>query len=282
MDMLASVAHDVIAAWRNLPAGSIERNILRALIIGAALFVVIAAIERFYRVPADHYRSRGFLHDAAYWFYYRTGLHYFLFLAALFGAISASLGPLNLKLLDGLPFAAQALLYMAVADFFVYWIHRAQHHFRFLWAFHSTHHSQEHLNFMTSQRVHPVDHLFQDILMFIPLRMLGFDETAWIPMYLWGEFSLAAQHSRIPWRYGPLYRIVVSPAFHNFHHSVDPAHHNRNFAGLFSFWDYVFGTAVLDDRRKPERYGLVDVVPSTVAGTLTAPLRLLRGFYVRP
>jgi sterol desaturase/sphingolipid hydroxylase (fatty acid hydroxylase superfamily) len=180
-----------------------------------------------------------------------------------------------------MPFALQALLYLVVVDFFVYWIHRAQHRFKFLWAFHTTHHSQQQLNFMTSQRVHPVDHLFQDVCMFAPLFMLGFDESAWIPLYLWGEFNLAAQHSRIPWKYGPLYPIVVSPVFHSFHHSVDPEHHDRNFAGLFSFWDRLFGTAVRDHGRRPERFGLVDTVPATLSDTLIAPLRLLRRFYVR-
>jgi sterol desaturase/sphingolipid hydroxylase (fatty acid hydroxylase superfamily) len=252
---------------------------LRALVIGLALFLVIYLIERAYRVPDGHYRSRGFLHDVAYWFYYRSGLHHFVFLAALFAALSGPLAALDLRLLSPLPYWLQALLYMVVADFLVYWIHRAQHHFPFLWAFHTTHHSQQHLSFATSQRVHPVDHLVQDILIFVPLRILGFDEAAWIPMYLLGEFNLAAQHSRIPWRFGLLYRIIVSPVFHSFHHSLDSAHHNRNFAGLFSLWDYAFGTAVRDERAAPAQFGLPSMAPTSVVSTLVAPIRLLRESY---
>jgi sterol desaturase/sphingolipid hydroxylase (fatty acid hydroxylase superfamily) len=74
---------------------------------------------------------------------------------------------------------------------------------------------------------------------------------------------------------------VVSPAFHSFHHSVDPAHHDRNFAGLWSFWDYAFGTAVKDDRKAPERFGLAEEPPASLAGTLAEPIDLLRKSYVR-
>lgn len=279
METLAAAAQDALTRYSGLPDP--VRRIAWACALGIALFAVIGGIERLYGIRGDHYRTRGCAHDIAYWMYYRTGLHYFVLLVFVFEAISALLGPVSLKLLDGLPFAAQALVYMVAVDLLVYWIHRAQHSFRFLWAFHSTHHSQTELNFLTSQRVHPLDRLFQDTLMFVPMRLLGFDEAAWIPMYLWGEFSLAAQHSRIPWRYGPLYRVVVSPAFHNFHHSVDPAHHNRNFAGLFSFWDYVFGTAVEDDRRRPERYGLGGDAPASLGQTLLKPFEMLRRPNVR-
>lgn len=273
---LASLADLAARAWPVL-----ERNLQLAAVTGLALFVPIFVIERFYGVPADRYQSRSFLHDIAYWFYYRGGFHYLLFLALLFGFLATALAPLRLQVLAGLPFPLQVVLYLVVVDFFVYWIHRAQHHFPFLWAFHSTHHSQRELTFATSQRVHPVDHFVQDVCMFVPLMMLGFDERAWLPLYLWGEFNLAAQHSRIPWRYGPLYRIVVSPAFHAFHHSADPKHHDRNFAGLWSFWDYVFGTAVADDRKRPERFGLAEDPPPSLIGTLAAPADVLRKAYVR-
>jgi sterol desaturase/sphingolipid hydroxylase (fatty acid hydroxylase superfamily) len=276
MDALAYLGEFAGRVWPVL-----ERNVERAMVVGLALFVVIFVIERAYGVSAGYYRSRGFLHDVAYWFYYRSGLHGILFFAFAFGALSGALAPYKVNVLQPLPFVLQALVYMAVVDFFNYWIHRAQHNFPFLWAFHSTHHSQEHLTFVTSQRVHPVDRLVHDAGMFLPLWFLGFDESAWMPLYVWGEFNLAVQHSRIPWRYGPLYPILVSPAFHNFHHSVDPAHHDRNFAGLFSFWDYVFGTAVADEGRAPPAYGLADEAPKTFMGTLTAPFTRLRGAYVR-
>ena len=50
------------------------------------------------------------------------------------------------------------------------------------------------------------------------------------------------QHTQIPWRFGPLHWVLVTPRFHLYHHSIDPAHHDRNFGIVFSFWDRLFGT----------------------------------------
>ena len=98
-------------------------------------------------------------------------------------------------------------------------------------------------------------------------------------MFLLGALKELADHSRIPWRFGVLHKIVVSPVFHSFHHSVDPAHHNKNFSGLLSVWDHLFGTAVIDDSAGPSRFGLETVRQTTLAGTVLDPFRLLHGFY---
>jgi hypothetical protein len=39
-----------------------------------------------------------------------------------------------------------------VTDFWIYWWHRLQHESRSVWQFHKTHHSQVHLNVMTTFR----------------------------------------------------------------------------------------------------------------------------------
>lgn len=279
MENLVLLSDNLLHAWRSLPLGPAERSIAWALVLGAGLFFCIYLVERIYGAPRHQYASRSFLHDIAYWFYYRTGLHYFLFLAPMSGLKIESVSSLNVQLLATLPYALQALLYFVILDFFYYWIHRAQHHFRFLWAFHTTHHSQEQLNCFTSLRFHPVDHLVQGFLIYPPLLVLGFSESTWMPVFLLGAFKELVQHSRIPWRFGTLYPVLVSPVFHSYHHSKDPAHHDKNFAGLLSFWDYLFGTAVIDDRRGPSRFGLENVVPTTLASTILAPFRLLRDFY---
>jgi hypothetical protein len=37
--------------------------------------------------------------------------------------------------------------------------------------------------------------------------------------------------------------LVASPQFHRVHHSVESAHWDKNFAGVLSIFDYLFGTA---------------------------------------
>jgi sterol desaturase/sphingolipid hydroxylase (fatty acid hydroxylase superfamily) len=87
------------------------------------------------------------------------------------------------------------------------------------------------------------------------------------------------QHTQLPWRLGPLYRVFVTPAFHSFHHSTDPAHHDRNFGVLFSVWDRLFGTAVPSDAVAPTKFGLDDVKAESLWDTIVEPFRLLYQFY---
>jgi sterol desaturase/sphingolipid hydroxylase (fatty acid hydroxylase superfamily) len=36
--------------------------------------------------------------------------------------------------------------------------------------------------------------------------------------------------------------ILISPAQHQLHHSVDVKHHDKNFGAALAIWDYVFGS----------------------------------------
>jgi sterol desaturase/sphingolipid hydroxylase (fatty acid hydroxylase superfamily) len=275
---LTRLADAAAQTWHGLPLGFFGRQFVRALVLGIGLFIVIYGLECACSAPRSQYTSASLWHDVAYWFYYRTGLHSLIFLATIAGALS-EFRALNMHLLANFSYPVQAVIYLLVVDFLAYWIHRAQHRFKWLWAFHTTHHSQRQISFVTSHRIHPVDHLVQYFLQFIPLLLLGFDQAAWLPMYLLGAFIEASQHSRLGWRYGPLYRVVVSPAFHAYHHSSEPAHRDKNFAGFFSVWDYLFGTAVKDDSSGPSRFGLESLVPTTLASTIVAPFRLVRESY---
>ena len=49
-------------------------------------------------------------------------------------------------------------------------------------------------------------------------------------------------HANVPWTFGPLRYAIASPAFHRWHHATEEEGLSRNFAGLFPFFDLVFGT----------------------------------------
>jgi sterol desaturase/sphingolipid hydroxylase (fatty acid hydroxylase superfamily) len=90
------------------------------------------------------------------------------------------------------------------------------------------------------------------------------------------ELSLSAQHTQISWRLGPMYRVFMTPTFHSYHHSTDPQHHNKNFSGgVFSFWDYIFGTAVKDTQTPPGRLGLENLHMGSLWSMLVMPFQLL-------
>ena len=50
------------------------------------------------------------------------------------------------------------------------------------------------------------------------------------------------QHARVGWTYGPLGKLLVSPAFHRFHHSRRREDFDHNFGSRLVLWDWLFGT----------------------------------------
>jgi len=257
-----------------LPGGEYYKRIIVATTFGFFCLCVIGSLEKLHGINLSFYRSRNFLHDVGYWFYYRLGLANRILLGPFLYVVGSSLDTFKLDLLTGMHFVPQIILLLLIGDFFGYWIHRMQHAVPLLWAFHTTHHSQRDLNFASTTRFHPIEHFIQNVLMVIPLLILGADVKTVVVYYYAMEFNAALQHSRLPWRYGPLYYVVSSPAFHNFHHSRDAAHRDKNFAGFFTFYDFLFGTAV-DEKKPPEKLGLEDVNPQSFLQTLYLPFLII-------
>jgi len=270
---LAWIAHS--ARLRSIAHGTLE-----ALLIGVVFYAIVYFLERASGGATEQYTSRGFLQDVAYWFYYRSGLHQLLFTALLFGFLGPKLAFLKFPMLEHLSVISRGVLWIVVSDFTSYWVHRLQHASRFFWSFHATHHAQEHLSFMTTTRFHPVDHCLADTVKFVPQMALGASPLSWLPLYLAMDFLAITQHSRIAWRLGPLSKVLATPWFHSFHHSTDPNHHNKNFGGLLSIWDYLFNTAV-DSQKQPTEYGLADIKMPTLLSSLSQPFVLLYQTYAR-
>ena len=242
--------HNIFMAWRHLLEVFIHnaafRNVakgsIRALVIGVIFYFVVYLLERASGGATAQYRSRGFLQDVAYWFYYRSGLNQLVVMAALFSFLGTNLLCMELKIVGGLPSIMRGVLLLLLADFSSYWVHRLQHASRFVWAFHSTHHAQEQLNFATTTRFHPVDHFISDALKFIPLLLLGTSPMTWVPLYLAMDLLAITQHSRITWSFGVLSQVLVTPRFHAFHHLVNSNHYDKNSEPLPS------GTICLDSQ----------------------------------
>ncbi len=254
--------------------------------LGVSSAVAVATLAPFYAVVAwfEHragadqgrYRTRNFVNDVAYTLFYRGGFYTVLVYAAIANALEPHVGALRLGLLAGLPTPLALLAFWVVGDFLLYWMHRLQHRWPVFWAFHSVHHTQERLNLFTAYRRHPVEKLITDLTVFfgIMFMLLGIPTTQWLPLSVVVTALLALQHAELDWRFGPLYRVLVSPAFHAVHHSTDPRHLNTNFGQLFSAWDFMFGTAA--DAARPARFGVDGLdMPETLAGQLASPFRQL-------
>ena len=254
-----------------LPA--IVRSSMQTFVLVGGLFVVFFVAEQLAGAGRSHYRTRVFARDVTYAFFYQGGAYAVLIWAVIANALGDRLEFLRIEALASLPGPVHWVLYWVLVDFITYWWHRLLHSWGPLWALHSVHHSQTEMSFISSYRLHPLEQIFQNLIMVVPLLVMGVPTFRWLPLYAVMMLFEAAQHSALPWGYGSLHRVFVSPLFHSVHHSSDPKHHNRNFAKILSFWDFLFGTGIQESAR-PSRLGVDGMpIPASLWQQLVAPFR---------
>ena len=164
---------------------------------------------------------------------------------------------------QGLPFWVAVLLIVLVADFVQYWTHRAYHEVPILWRLHAVHHSAKSMDWLAGSRQHVVELLITRTLVLAPIYVLGFSKEVIDAYILIVGFQAVFNHANVSVRLGPLRYIIVTPNFHQWHHSQDQAALDRNYAAHYAFLDYIFGTAVKSDQLWPEKYGVLgDYVPN--------------------
>jgi sterol desaturase/sphingolipid hydroxylase (fatty acid hydroxylase superfamily) len=147
-------------------------------------------------------------------------------------------------------------------DFSYYWMHRADHRVRWLWATHSVHHSSNDLNLSAAYRLGWSTRLSVAPIFFAPLVLMGFPPLivgAALALNLLYQFWLHA-----PWipRLGPLEWLLNTPAHHRVHHASNPQYLDANFGGVLIVFDRWFGTFREELAGVPIRYGLVDPIAS--------------------
>lgn len=147
-------------------------------------------------------------------------------------------------------------------EFCYYWMHRADHRVRWLWATHSVHHSPRTLNLSAAYRLGWTGRLSMAPLFFAPLVLIGFPPLlvgATIAANLFYQFWLHALW--IP-KLGALEWVLNTPAHHRIHHASNPEYLDRNFGGVLIIFDRMFGTFAAEKPGILIRYGLVEPVRS--------------------
>jgi sterol desaturase/sphingolipid hydroxylase (fatty acid hydroxylase superfamily) len=145
-------------------------------------------------------------------------------------------------------------------DFGATFAHYLKHRVPLLWEFHKVHHSAEVLTPVTALRRHPVDSLVGAAM---TTFAMGTGMAIWVlvlqrppdaigifgtvaGIYLWRLLGYNLRHSHVWISYGDFWNgILISPAQHQVHHSVDPRHYDKNFGHIFACWDRLFGTLYL-------------------------------------
>jgi sterol desaturase/sphingolipid hydroxylase (fatty acid hydroxylase superfamily) len=128
--------------------------------------------------------------------------------------------------------------------------HYADHRLGMLWRFHALHHSQEELSVLTSFRAHPLMHTTGFLLATVPVVIL-LPTRPIAPVLITIYVCIGTlQHANLRWTFGPVGRVIVSPAYHRLHHAADVQH--LNLGVVLTIWDVLAGRA-----RFPARTGVV-------------------------
>ncbi len=140
-------------------------------------------------------------------------------------------------------------------DFCFYWLHRAEHYCRVLWAVHSNHHSAEHFNFTVALRSSMMQPLYR-YLFFAPAALLGFDGTHVLFIYALNQTYQFFLHTETVRTLGFLEKILVTPSHHRVHHASNVAYLDKNMGQVLIVWDKLFGTFAPETATEATRYGL--------------------------
>ena len=184
-----------------LPMEVIEvvgQTMAKVVPITIALALVFTVLSHFWSCNPGKpwWRKRELITDICYWFFvplfarvFRIGL-LVVGAGAVFNIHDADEliafydnghGPLS-----ALPLWLQAFLFVALADFMMYWLHRMFHHGDF-WKYHAVHHSSEDLDWISAARFHPVNLLLGTIGVDVILLMAGISPN----VMLWvGPFNI--------------------------------------------------------------------------------------------
>jgi sterol desaturase/sphingolipid hydroxylase (fatty acid hydroxylase superfamily) len=203
----------------------------------------------------------------------------------------AAIGPAPRVHPTGIAAAGLATVVMFATYELAYWCdHWLSHNVPALWELHKVHHTAEALSPLTNFRVHPLESLhFYNLVAILTgvadgalawglgpahgrLMLLRTDVLAL--SFMFTAAHLQHTHIWLSFR-GVLGRIVMSPAAHQIHHSVDPAHHGRNLGNAFALFDWLFGTLHIPEaRREPLTFGVPGETEAAhgVTGSLITPL----------
>jgi sterol desaturase/sphingolipid hydroxylase (fatty acid hydroxylase superfamily) len=218
---------------------------LLVLMASAFVFTALALVVRGKAALRLGRRAAAELHLNLWWYLVDTiGVAPLIVLAA--GAVRLVIRHYSLDIVNEDVWSALGTPVTAVASVFIgdgigYWRHRLEHT-RWMWPAHAIHHSDTEMNWLTLARFHPVNRLTTGCIDACFLAMLGLPLWAIavgdIVRHYYGELI----HADLPWTFGRLGSVFVSPVMHQWHHARDVIGAGSNFATVFSVFDRAFGT----------------------------------------
>jgi len=144
-------------------------------------------------------------------------------------------------------------------DFLYYWWHRMSHVVNLLWAVHAVHHQSEDFNFAVALR-QPAFEALTIIPFHLPLALLGVEPWIYVSCYAIDLIYQFWIHTELPRKLGWLEWVLNTPSAHRVHHGINPKYLDRNYGGILSIWDRLFGTYQVE--QEPAVYGVTHPLAS--------------------
>ena len=209
------------------------------------LVLIVLACEQIW--PAERRRAlaRGHVHDACFFLVYAAAV---VPLMTLLGVGFASVLGAHAQWIEA-PWTASWPRWVVVAVTLVAmdacnWLaHWADHRIDTLWRFHAVHHSQEELSVLTSFRAHPLVHTTGFLMATVPVVALTGDHALAAVLITAYVCLGTLPHANVRWSFGPVGKIIVSPAYHRIHHSIDGPI-GANLGIVLTVWDVLARRAV--------------------------------------
>jgi sterol desaturase/sphingolipid hydroxylase (fatty acid hydroxylase superfamily) len=172
-----------------------------------------------------------------------------------------------------LPLWVQAILFLVLSDFMLYWTHRTFHSGDF-WKYHAVHHSSEEVEWISAARFHPINLFLGTVAVDVILLMAGISPNIMLWIGPFTTFHSAFVHANLNWTLGPFKYVLATPVFHRWHHTSLEAGGNTNFSGTFPIWDILFGTFRMPEGVLPDNYGVDgEPLPEGIGGHLIYPFK---------
>jgi len=251
-----------------------------AILFGVWLIAAFVFHQLEQRIPGRnvlaHYRTglphrRGYITDVIWAIINGPGLSGLE--KALFAAIVAHLPTLQgWAGLDGWPWWAQFALFFVANDCMRYWLHRAYHELDFLWRIHRVHHTVTEMDAMSVFRLHTLEAICKNGLIFLPFRLCGIDGSVMVAYTCLDIIKGYWHHANLRTHIGPLNYLFNSPELHWWHHAVDSRGQMSNFGSILSIWDWLFRTGYWPKGRWPQQIGVAGMenFPTDFVGQLTS------------
>ena len=145
-----------------------------------------------------------------------------------------------------LPLWATVIVGLLLLDLIGAWLaHWTEHHVKWMWHFHSVHHSDQHVDTTTANRHHPGESVIRFVFTLMAVVITG--APMWL-VFLYQALSVVLSqfnHANIQlprWADRILSLFVVTPTMHHVHHHYVLPLSNTNYGNIFPYWDKLFGT----------------------------------------